>query len=406
MFLLECGDFYSYFLDLSDEYLNQSKSNIEEEKIKNLFFTAQNSTSLINDQYKMYFEFKFSSLTLDKEKQYYDNYVKIIEDNNDIIDIKHHINELNKTYYNDINENNNNIDHYDVKVIDCLTLEMNIQDNLLLNIIFNKKTLMKYKLLFRQLISLKYQEKKLGETWIYQHSFTNINTKSEYNDVVNYLKSSYLLRSKMINFIKNLSSYFFYEIIQSNYIKFINEINLHSQLNLNIKNQKVKELLQNTNTNTNNTENNFLDFLNSHNLFLDSCMSKSFLFDSNILSNTSTIIHTCMTFSNMINKFYKNVIEDNMLVANDSVINKYNNDLNYKKISDIFKNSKVMNTVKLLEDTFEERLEVFLDKIISLSSRNEVHLNKLILKLDYNNFYYDKFLEKKIYNNNNYKSNI
>ena len=83
-----------------------------------------------------------------------------------------------------LNEDKSFFDFEDSKILESLLLEMKVVWPL--NLIFSKKSLIKYKIIFRQLIILKYEEKKLSETWILQQNF------KEYN-LQHYLKPSYLL---------------------------------------------------------------------------------------------------------------------------------------------------------------------------------------------------------------------
>ena len=360
LYFLECGDFYSYFLDLADDYLNQDKSNIEYEKIENLFFTAQNSTSMSGIKNKDKFTFCYSSMTIQKEKLYLDQLIKINK-NKDLFQIITEIHTLNET--KELNEAE------DIKILESLSIDLNIKDNLLLNIIFSDQNRLKYKLIFRQLILLKYQEKKLGETWIYQQNFVN-------NNILSYLKPSFLLRDKMINFIKSISHYLFFDIIQSNYNTFIRKIE---------------------------SSNSFSNILIEHDNFLNKCMKESFLCDNDLMINITSLIQSCLVFSNLIIKFYKTALSDENLVRKKEIrikstrVKNSNTTDEDKIIENIFLSAALMKTVDQLNDRFEDLLESFMDKISKLALKSEEHLGVLLSKIDFNNYYYERFTKKKCF---------
>lgn len=71
--------------------------------------------------------------------------------------------------------------------------------------------------MFRQLLILKFEEKKMSETWVLQQNF------KQYK-IQDYLKPSFILRDKMVNFIKNIIYYLFNEVIEPNYLIFLNDL--------------------------------------------------------------------------------------------------------------------------------------------------------------------------------------
>lgn len=370
LFFMECGDFYSYFLDLSDEYLNQERGKVEYEKIENLFFTAQNFTSLKNLDHKELFNFGFSNMILKNEKKYLDSYSKISQQN-DLFTIMSELNNLNKLKILD------NTD--DVKILESITIEMNVEDKFLLNIIFSQKNLLKYKLLFRQLVLLKHQEKKLGEAWIIQKNFSQ-------SKLTSYLKPSYLLRDKMINFVKNISHYLFHEVIENNFLNFVNQLK---------------------------KGNSFHHILTEHEKFLDKCLKESFLNDFDLMINMSGIVQACLFYSGIIIKFYNTALQDENLLREQELRKKESkikeNAFQRQKkrieeenelISSLFIGAKLGETIDGLGKKFEEGLELFLEKLSKLSSKSEEHLGKLLIRLDYNNYYFEKFSKKKFFSNN------
>ena len=81
-----------------------------------------------------------------------------------------------------------------------------------LTLIFNKKTMSKYQVLFRFLFWCKSLERQLNCSWLVLQS-----TKKTPIDI---LTPAYLLNQRMINFIKNFIYYVCYEVIEENWLMF------------------------------------------------------------------------------------------------------------------------------------------------------------------------------------------
>jgi len=239
----------------------------------------------------------------------------------------------------DLNDDQSFFDFKDSKVLESLVLEINIKWPL--NLIFSKKALLKYKILFRQLLILKCQEKKLSEIWILQQNFKGIKLQ-------NYLKSSYLLRDRMINFIKSIIYYFFNEVIEPNYLNFLDDLS-HSK--------SIDEIIIN------------------HDKFLDNCLKECLLDDSDILVLLNDIITTCFVYAKIIIKYYNSFISEINLDYDE--INHYNygknNDYQNKRKIQIEKETKIfesifiekqfLQTVDKFSESFETRLESLMDRI-------------------------------------------
>lgn len=331
-YFMECGDFYNYLIDTLDENLLAEKNVAELKKIESIIDNALRSTSANLDQNKDLFVFSLSDMIVRTEKIYLEKYSKILEVN-DIKSLMLKILEL--------NEDQLFFDYKDSKVLEALVLEISLKWPL--NLIFSKKSLMKYKILFRQLLILKYQEKKLSEIWILQQNFKGIKLH-------NLLKSSYLLRDKMINFIKNIIYYFFNEVIEPNYLSFLDDLSQSKSID---------------------------DIILNHDKFLDNCLKECLLHDSDTLVLLNEIIQTCLVYSKVIIKYYNSFIADIKLNYDIDYDDKKSG-LEYSKrkkmeiekeskvFESIFSGDKFFETVEKFSSSFENRLEALLDRINKL----------------------------------------
>ena len=329
-YFMECGDFYNHLIDTSNEILLQEKNKVDFEKIETIIDNAIRSTSAYLDPNKDLFTFALSNMIVRTEKIYLDRYNNILESN----EIKILIAKL-----SELNEDKLFFDFEDSKILESLILEISLVWPM--NLIFSKKSLIKYKILFRQLLILKYDEKKLSELWILQQNFKELKLQ-------NYLKPSYLLRDRMINFLKNIIYYFFNEVIEPNYLCFLEDFG---------KAKSIDEMIL------------------RHDKFLDNCLKECLLDDSDILILLNDIIQTCLVYSKVILKYYHS-IEDNKNLFNLD-LNKmkkmthlekrrYRIETENKIMEEIFVEQKFLITVEKFSSSFETRLESFLDRINKL----------------------------------------
>lgn len=329
-YFMECGDFYTHLLDTCDELLQLERNKVKFEKVENIIDNAIRSTSANLNFNKDLFNFNFSNMILRTEKIYLDRYNNILE-----------INDINCLMKNliELNNDKNLFEFEDSKIIESLVLNMNVKWPL--NLIFNKKIIIKYKMLFRQLLFLKFEEKKLTESWILQQNFKDFNFQK-------FLKPSFLLRDKMINFVKNITYYFFNEVIEPNYINFINSLLTSKSID---------------------------DIIISHETFLNICLKECLIDNTDLLDSINNIIQTCLVYSKIIIKYY------NSAVLNEKYISTIKTDNSNKKYSDkytrkkerkqkqeevlekIFLEKNFLNTVDKFVFTFENRLELFLNDI-------------------------------------------
>ena len=134
-----------------------------------------------------------------------------------------------------------------------------------LTLIFNKKNMSKYQVIFRFLFWCKFLERQLNSLWL-SLQFTKEITSPFY-------LPAYLLNQRMINFIKNFIYYLCYEVIEENWLTFIQNLN------------KVKT---------------FEDIIDCQTNFLNKCLSESLLGNSRLLTIiTSELGKSCENFAGL-----------------------------------------------------------------------------------------------------------
>ena len=367
-FLMEAGDFYNDLIEMNLDLFNKGVNRIKEE---NIYKKDDNIIKLPitkEEEYKNIFKFLITNMTVEDLKKYYANYHKILKSNeNDITKITSQLEKIDEIF----NRKKNEEPKENVKVVECVEIEPEILWPL--NLIFSKKNIMKYKLLFRQLIRLKFIEKLLYNTFILQQDFKELNIQSK-------LKDSFFLRDCMINFIQNLIYYLFNEIIEPNYLLLIK----------NLENAKSME-----------------DVINYHDKFLDNCLNEGLIID-NLKGKLNDILSCCYYYCHLISQYSNNIKTKSQEIMQELITKKnseYRNEFIRKKIKNKEKNYSLKQAFFKVEETYRNlldklingynnRLKNFLDTIKQINENHKTKLANLLIKIDYNNYYHDKFSQQ------------
>ena len=366
--LMEAGDFYNDLIEMNIDLFNLGLNRIKEE---NIYKKNDNIIKLPitkEDEYKNIFKFIITNMNFEDLKKYYSNYHKILQSNeNDITKITSQLEKLDNYFDRKKNEEPKE----NVKVIECIEIEPEILWPL--NLIFSKKNIMKYKLLFRQLIRLKFIEKLLYNTWMIQQDFKEINIQSK-------LKDSFFLRDCMINFIKNIIYYLFNEIIEPNYLELIK----------NLENSKSME-----------------DVIKYHDEFLDKCLNEGLIVDS-LKGKLNDILSCCYYYCHLISQYNNNIdikskelLQELITKKNSEYRNEYirkkmkNKEKNYALKQAFFKVEETYrNLLNKLTNGYYNRLKNFLDSIKQINDNHKTNLANLLIKIDFNNYYHDRFSQQ------------
>ena len=366
-FLMEAGDFYNDFIEQNLELLNKGLNSIKEEYLYKKDDNIIKLPITKDDEYRNIFKFMITNMNAEDLLKYYANYHKILKSNeNDITKITSQLEIID----NGLNRKKNEEPKETFKVIECIEIEPEILWPL--NLIFSKKNIMKYKLIFKQLIRLKFIEKLLYNAFILQQHFKELNIQIK-------LKDSFFLRDCMINFIKNLIYYLFNEVIEPNYLQLIK----------NLENSKSME-----------------DVINYHDKFLDNCLNDGLIID-NLKGKLNDILNCCYFYCHLIFKFHNTIIDNSQEIMHDIVSQnkEYRNEFTRKKIKNKERNyalkqaflkveGNYRNLLNKINDGYNNRLKNFLQTIKEINDNHKTNLANLLIKIDYNNYYHDKFLQK------------
>jgi len=363
-YLMEAGDFYNDFIELNLDLFTSGLGKVaEENKNKDNIIKIPGN---INEDESRIFKYEITNMTIEDLKKYYANYYKILKTSeNDITKITSQLQKIDKI----INRKKSQEPKENVKVIECIEIEPVIQWPL--NLIFSKKNIMKYKLLFRHLIRLKFIEKLLYDTFASQQDFKELNIQSK-------LKDSFFLRDCMLNFIKNLIYYLFNEVIEPNYLQLMKNLN---------------------------TAKSMEEVINYHDIFLDKCINEGLIIE-NLKGKLNEILNCCHYYCHLIFQYNNNIkIKSQEVLQNISMNRKkedYKDEYIRKKIKNKEKNYSLKqafnsvevtykNLINKLSNAYNNRLKSFLETIKQINDNHKTNLANLLIKIDFNNYYHEKF---------------
>ncbi|KAH6904213.1 gamma-tubulin complex component 2 [Coprinopsis sp. MPI-PUGE-AT-0042] len=156
-----------------------------------------------------------------------------------------------------------------MQAIDALTLDYTVKFPL--SLVISRKTILRYQLLFRFLLHLKYVEQSLSSMWIEQKTATPWRSRTPHHpDFERWRLRVCLLRTRMLAFVQQILAFATFEVLEPNWRK------------LAAKLEKVTTVDQ---------------LLRDHVDFLDTCLKECMLTSSKLLKAYSRLILTCSTFA-------------------------------------------------------------------------------------------------------------
>ncbi|KYQ93408.1 spindle pole body component 97 [Tieghemostelium lacteum] len=351
-FLLCKGDFVTHFMDITDDELKKNLSDINRVKMNSLLQLALRTTSLSEDTYKDDLECEFIPYKLGDQLMKIINISQATSTMNSTTTTTTSNNSNNNTFKLNSNETiqviqNDTIqstltsspvtDSMDTNVIGFESLAFNYKVGWPLSLIINRKSLVKYQIIFRHLFLCKHVERLLSDTWR-QHQ-ENRRLYANRPGLVTLLSYSHLLRHRMIHFLQNLQYYMMLEVLEPNWAK----------MKTRIEQSKTVD-----------------DVVKLHNEFLETCLTECMLTDNRLVSILMKFMSLCIIFSNFTNQ----------MVRTDSELPL----------------DKSKSIIEKFELKFHTILKLLLDTLKSFSTvESNRHMIHLIYRLDYNNYYSNYF---------------
>ncbi|ELU18812.1 hypothetical protein CAPTEDRAFT_5306 [Capitella teleta] len=328
-FLLDHGDFIVQFMDMADEEMAKTMDEIMPQRLESLLELALRTSTANADPFKD--DLKVDLLGYDLVTMLF----KVLS-----IETK-----LEKDFH---------VDPTDLHLsgLEAFTFDYIVKWPV--SLVLNRKSLIRYQMLFRHLFYCKHVERQLCNVWITNKSSKIFKLQSAYT-------SGYALRQRMLNFVLNFQYYMMVEVIEPNWVLFENNLQSVSTID---------------------------DVLANHSDFLNNCLKDCMLTDPELLRIVHKLMMVCVTFSNFIQLTKMSSLQGSVKGRKDDPLKKETaTKVVQEHLDQIASSHKLEGTIATFDSNFRRLLVDLLNKIVERASGCDLKLLNILYRLDFNHFY-------------------
>ncbi|KAL2815668.1 Spc98 family-domain-containing protein [Aspergillus granulosus] len=273
-FFLDRSDFFSYFLELGASELRKPAKNVNENKLQSLLdlVLRQPGSIAAQDPFKEDVKVRMNKIGLTKWLMQVVSVSGIDQDNPEAMLERYQAPQAQGD------------DDKDIVGFDALELDYSVPFPL--SLVISRKTVLRYQLIFRHLLSLRHLETMLSSAWLDQSKVIGWRHKSSDRRLEMWKRRAWNLRSKMLVFIQQLLFFCTAEVVEPNWQNLMDRVNGTdadgSEVTVNGTkqvNRTVDELMQ------------------DHVDFLDTCLKECMLTQAKLLKIHSKLLTCCTMFA-------------------------------------------------------------------------------------------------------------
>ncbi|XP_028651429.1 gamma-tubulin complex component 2 [Erpetoichthys calabaricus] len=246
-----------------------------------------------------------------------------------------------------------------------------------LSLIINRKALTRYQMLFRHMFYCKHVERLLCNVWI-----SNKTAKQYSLHSAKWFAAAFTLRQRMLNFVQNIQYYMMFEVVEPTW--HIMENNLKTASNID-------------------------DVLCHHTSFLDNCLKDCMLTNPELLKIFSKLMSVCVTFTNCMQRFTQSMKLDSEMsrltlehgtMSGPPTQEERREETEKKRLTSKYLAEHVdalqsscgfESTINKFDTNFSTHLLDLLDKLSIYSTNDCEHsMINIIYRLDFNGFYTER----------------
>ncbi|XP_018606329.1 gamma-tubulin complex component 2 [Scleropages formosus] len=352
-FLMDKGDFFVHFMDLTEEELKKPVDDIIPPRLEALLELALRMSTANTDPFKD--DLKIDLMPHDVITQLLR--VLAIETKQEKAII--------------------NADPTDVALSGLEAFSFDYIVKWPLSLIINRKALTRYQMLFRHMFYCKHVERLLCNVWISNKAARQYSLHS-----AKWFAGAFALRQRMLNFVQNIQYYMMFEVMEPTW--HIMENNLKSASNID-------------------------DVLCHHTSFLDNCLKDCMLTNPELLKIFSKLMSVCVMFTNCMQRFTQSLRVDSEMgrltlehgtmegppTKNERTEEAEKKRLTSKYLADhvdaLQSDSGFEATISKFDCNFSSLLLELLDKLSIYSTNDCEHsMINIIYRLDFNGFYTER----------------
>lgn len=207
-FFLDRSDFFSYFLELSASELRKPARAVNEGKLQSLLdiVLRQPGSVAALDPFKEDVKVKMNKIGLTKWLMQVVNVSGVNQDGPEA-------------------EKQHASGDEDKDIVGFDALELDYQVPFPLSLVISRKTVLRYQLIFRHLLSLRHLETLLVTSWADQNKTTSWRHKSSDRRLEIWKRRAWNLRAKMLVFVQQLLYFCTAEVIEPNWVGLMDRVN-------------------------------------------------------------------------------------------------------------------------------------------------------------------------------------
>jgi len=395
-FLMDQGDFFVQFLDLTEHELLLPVKKVSKGRIQSLLGLAiqlsSSNQTIERDRQRNTEDVSFDSETKPKRALFHSDLVCKFEHDHfiDRLDAIHkksggivNSNATSSTFprtpsrhaYGMVGGPNG--EGGGLRGIEALTLDCKV--DFPLSLILSREVMTSYQLLFRHLFFSKYVERRLFGTWLDHQMLKGLNLRA-------YMGKTYLLRQRMLHFMQNFVYYMMFEVIEPHWIDLIKQLN---------NADTVDGLMQ------------------VHKSFQADILQECLLTNTELLSVLAKLMTTCLNFSDQMRLFAAKtrIDEEFAEAATEYRLARWNAtgkksskagrtlltkiqqerkaslDIRAARVKKELKSSTYQKMISRIGEDFDESVARFMYQLSKDSKlQAHAHLVNLSTRLDYNEF--------------------
>ncbi|KAK6353240.1 hypothetical protein TWF696_005218 [Orbilia brochopaga] len=333
-FFLDQSDFFSYFLELGSSELKKPAKNVNVPKLQSLLdLTLRQPGSIAaGDPFKEDVKVQMNEIGLTKWLMRIVS-VSGLEDGSGITDD---------------NRGLSNTDD-DKGITGFNAMELDYAVPFPLSLVISRKTILRYQLLFRYLLSLRHLEILLVGAWQDHTKVVSWRHQSRYSSIERWKRGAFTLRARMLVFVQQLLYFCTAEVLEPNW----------NDLQERIGSVKtVDELMQN------------------HVDFLDTCLKECMLTNSKLLKIHAKIMQTCTMFASYTSHLSRALVSADPSLGASSASS--NHSLGSEEAAKV---DKLRDNLKKYEENFSRHLKILLDALNYYAATETVVLLGLCARL-------------------------
>ncbi|THC97708.1 hypothetical protein EYZ11_002814 [Aspergillus tanneri] len=347
-FFLDRSDFFSYFLELGASELRKTAQNVNENKLQSLLdlVLRQPGSIAAQDPFKEDVKIRMNRVGLTKWLMQVVSVSGIDQDNPEAGMEKY---QAPQTHGED-----------DKNILGYEALELDYSVPFPLSLVISRKTVLRYQLIFRHLLSLRHLENQLVSCWLDQSKCSGWRHKSSDRRLEMWKRRAWSLRSKMLVFVQQHLYFCTAEVIEPNWQNLMDRVNGTdadgSEVTVNGTkqvNRTVDELMQ------------------DHVDFLDTCLKECMLTQAKLLKIHSKLMICCNMFAHWI----VSSVTRGLVLADPDLAGKVPGSDN--RSYDPSRVAKLEENLKKYEDHFSRHVRILLDSLNYFAATESVVLLKL-----------------------------